>query len=381
MTSRWSLYVRNDQYKRGAQIDDFQRLETVQKFCDVGTWILDLDGRLPAAEQLRRPNYGIVLYKGSTPVFSGDVNEIDGKYTMDRRRITFSGYDDNVWLRSRVAHPEPATSSWPYVTNESDVRAGAASTIIRAYVNANLGPGAIVARRHPALTMGVDPLVGITLTGRVRWTQLLKDLQEIAVAGGGLGFRIVQVGSGLQFQVYMPVDRSGTVKFSFELGNLTEAAYKTTAPTANWVYCGGGGEGTARIVAEGGDPQSIIDYRRREIFVDRRDSSVGDELNRTVVENLAENAAQTGFSLSPVDVQGQEYITHYGLGDKVAGVLDGVRIADVVRELKVTFDPNGPTKVNPLIGTTGAVNPATETKTFKSIKALVRKVSNLEGRR
>lgn len=382
MANEWTLYVRDAQYRRVAQIDDFQKLDTVQKFNDVGTWILEMDARLPAASMLHQPSYGIVLYKGSTAVFSGDVDKISGRQSLDRYRVQFSGYDDTLWLKARLGHPEPATATQPYTSIEYDVRGpGPASTVLIDYVNANLGPGAIATRRHAGLTMAADPLIGSIIQGRVRWTELLKTLQEYAVSGGDIGFRIVQAGSGLQFQVYQPVDRSASVKFSFELGNLLEGAYETSAPTANFIYIGGGGEGLSRIIGEGYDPTSVINWRRRELFADRRDTSVSAELNQTIVENLAEHDGQYGITLTPIDTPGQEYITHYQMGDRVSAVLNQTQIVDVLRELKVTFDPSGPTKVNPMIGTTGATNPATANKTFKSIKTLVRRLSNLEGRR
>lgn len=378
--SDWTIYVRDEQYRRQGQVDDFTKLEFVSKYNDIGAWTLEMDARLPLVQYLTRKRYGIVLYKGSEAVTGGRVEKIQRKRTASESTVIFSGSDDNVWMAERVGHPQPSSSAPPYSTNEHDVRTGVTSTILMQYVDVNLGPNAIVGRRHPNLTLGSDPLAGTTQTGRVRWSVLLKSLQGLALSGGDLGFRIVQIGSGLVFQVYQPVDRSASVKYSHELGNLLESDYESTGPEVNYLYIGGDGEGTARTIQESSDPDSIIEWDRREEFVDRRDTSDSGELTQTLQENLVDKGAQIGFSLDAIDTPSQQYITHYNLGDKVTAVLDGQSLVDVVREVKMTLTANSVMRVSPLIGTAGTLGQTT-TKTFQTIRSLTRRVGDLESRR
>src|SRR5690606_24263276 len=60
-------------------------------------------------------------------------------------------------------------------------------------------------------------------------------------------FRVVQVGDALQFQVFQPADLSGTARFSFRLGNLTDANYSTTPPTCTRAIVVAGGGTSPRV--------------------------------------------------------------------------------------------------------------------------------------
>jgi hypothetical protein len=179
-------------------------------------------------------------------------------------------------------------------------------------------------------------------------------MQEIALSGGDLGFYITPSGANYQFVVYKPVDRSATVRFSVDLGNLVGYSYEDKAPDLNVVYVGGGGEGTARKIEIRPDWTSVAEWGGRfEDFQDRRDTTVVAELQQEGTKTLAEGSAKSTLNIEPIDIDGQEYGIHYNLGDIVRVVVDEESITDVVRSVKISLTSAGPQRVIPAIGTPG----------------------------
>lgn len=223
---------------------------------------------------------------------------------------------------------------------------------MRQYVDANVGPSAKTDRQ--LLTLAADPLVGGTVTGRARFVPLLELLQALAlVSGNDLGFRVVQVGTDLQFQVYTPADKTGRDVFSKALGNLREVEYVIDATElATYVYAGGVGEGTARTFDEFPDPPAIVTWGRQERFLDAREAANATELRQAITAHLAERAERTELRLAPVDTDALAFLTDYALGDKVRVVFDGAVIDDVVREVTLKLTRDGE-EVLPAIGTPG----------------------------
>jgi hypothetical protein len=370
------VYARSPLLLRNGEAD-FVEAEFNVRFNAVGSWELKLDGRSTLIDQLLSPGWGIeVVNDDGITVLSGPVDERRREFDASRNLVTLYGSDDNTHLAERLANPEPATALPPYSTNAYDVRSGTCSTVLRAYVNANLGAGALGPRRVTGMGLQADPLVGSSVTGRARWQVLLELLQELAQKGGGLGFRVRQVGAALQFQVYQPVDRSGTVQFSVDKGNLASYTYRAARSSVNYAYVGGGGEGTARTVREAQDSTEIAVWRRIERFVDRRDTTDTTELDQEAAKTLTEGKGETSVSVVPVDLPGSAYLTDYDLGDRVSAVVDDT-ITDVIREVKITLTPDGPQKVQPSIGTPGYQDVL---KLFRSLQKINTRVTNLERR-
>lgn len=378
----WTVFARNASLQRVGQVDDFSSLEMVTRFNDVGAWILELDGRAPLATTLSTPGYGIEVVRHEagvfTQVFSGPMRVRQRSLSVDSSRLMLAGFDDNIWLKRRLAHPQPATASPPYNSQEHDVRTGTCSTILRQYVNVNVSTGALAPRQVAGLVLGSDPLAGGSVTGRARWQVLIDLLRELALPEG-LGFRVVPngVAGEVAFQVYVPADKTATVTFSRELGTLSEAEYESSASKVNYVVVGGEGEGTARTVFEKPRSDEIVTWGRVESFVDRRDTGDTAELEQTADENLAEGVGETGFSLVPIDLPGQEFLTDYALGDKVSAVIDGEVLQELVREVRINLTPEGPTQTRPTVGTPGASD---VNRLFQRLMNAEKNIRNLERR-
>lgn len=379
----WTVYARNASLERVGEVDDFATLEMIGRFNDVGAWILELDGRAPLATTLSTPGYGIEVVRHTagvfSQVFSGPMRLRQRTVKSGQSRLILGGYDDNAWLKRRFAHPQPATASPPYNSQEHDVRTGVCSTILRQYVDVNASTGALAPRRVTGLVLGSDSLTGGTVTGRARWQILIDLLRELALPEG-LGFRVVPNGNSgeIEFQVYAPEDKTSSVTFSRELETLSEASYESAASEVNYVVVGGSGEGTARTVFEKPNSDEMNTWGRIESFVDRRDTADTTELEQKADETLAEGVGKTNLSLVPIDLPHQQYLTHYSLGDRVSAVIDGEVVQDLVREVRINLTPEGPTQTRPTIGTPGASDDAL--RMFQRLATAEKNVRNLERR-
>lgn len=370
----YTLYLRDSSLQRVAEIDDFADFEAVCRFNATGTWTLALDRRQRNASDLTEPGWGVVLYRDSMVVVSGPATQF--KHSVgNRQQLVVSGVDDNVWFSRRVVSPVPSASSPPYSTQEYDVRTNTASTALRQYADVNLGPSAVSARRLAALALGTDPLAGSTVIGRGRWQELLTLEQELATAGG-VGFRIRQAGTVLEFQAYATTDRTGTVKFGMNLGNLAGYDYELTAPTANYIYVLGGGEGTARVVRERADWSSIATWGRIEKTIDRRDTTDTTELDQTGDEALVEHGQRTNLSITPIDSPQLLFGNDYDLGDRVSVALDSGEIQDLIQQVTIKLDPDGQ-RETPGVGT----DHADVLGIFRTFRAMARRLNDLERRR
>lgn len=373
----WTLYARNSDLGRSAQIDDFSTLDAVCRFNDVGTWELVLDRRATAADALVEAGAGIEIRRDDFVIMTGPVTRVKRDRSDRSNMLTVSGVDDNVWLQRRLAHPQPASTAPPYSTSADDARTGVGSTVIWQYVNVNLGPGAIAPRQLPTLTMATDPAVGTTVSGRARYDVLLELIQDLAVAAGDLAFRITQVDDGLEFEVYEPEDKSGSVVFSEGFGNLSSFTYEQQAPEYTYVYGGGDGEGTARTIVEGQDPTAIASWGRIEKLIDARQQDDGPSVSQQIDTALSENSEKLTLDITPVDTTNLKYGVHYELGDRVSVVVDGVLISDLVRQVEIKLTPNGPQQLIPVLGTPGRSDLIA---LFSAVRDLASRTRNLERR-
>ncbi|MBT2727833.1 siphovirus ReqiPepy6 Gp37-like family protein [Bacillus sp. ISL-75] len=404
----YTIYIRDSNFKRIGEITDYNKLELLPRFNALGSFVLDLPTDCAASRELIKNKAGIIVKKDGQPIFSGTVSSRKRSFSKNADTMTLAGKDDMAYLAKRLAYPVPSAD---FYLSDYDVRTGKAETIMKQFVDMNAGPSApIVSRKVFALE--VDKGLGNTVTGRGRFHTLLDLLTSIALTGGGLGFRVVQVDDSLQFQVYQPSDKTRSAFFSPLLGNLASFEYSNDNPEANLVIVGGGGEGKDRIIRYKQDNTSIVKYGRCETFIDKRDTSDVTELDQSIDEELINNAEQNSFSFLPIDTPQLAFNRDYGLGDKVSIVLtqpneivtketlnyfisfyqtaseETVRIRkiqekldviqDVVREVKISITPDGDS-IAPVVGTSDSNNNAI-LGIFNKMKKITRRLSNLERR-
>lgn len=384
MTYEWTLYACDKNGRRQTIIEDYKEAELNPVYCDVGTWSLKLHRATPAAFALCNPGWGLVAARNGVVVASGPATDWSHTFNADTNEVEISGATDDVWLTRRLVSPSPAETGPPYIAQVSDVRTGPASTVLIGYVNANLGPGAVPARRKSNFTMAPDPVIGSTVKGEGRWdSDLLTLLQPLALTGG-VGFRVARVGTGMQFQVYTPTDRSATVKFAVGLGNLQGFEYTSKAPRVNYVFVGGAGTGTSRVVKEYPDDDSIATWERIEgPLVNQGSTSDPTQILQAALDAFEQDGEQASLSITPIETDDLRFGEHYFLGDKVSVQLgDATRtpyandgqIVDILRQVNIKLTPDGST-VTPSIGTAARTD---RPKFIQLIRTLGRRVNNLE---
>lgn len=381
----YKIYVRDSNFNKVAEIDDYVKLDIILNFNAVGAWSIEMPTNNDAAYELIKPDAGIIVVRNGQTLLSGPATARNRKWSIDSDVLTITGVDDNIFLQRFLAYPVP--SGPPYTTTDYDVRTGPVETVMKQYVNINIGSAA-QSNRKINITNEVDRGQGLTVTGRARFQTLLDLFSNLSISGGDIGFKVVQVNNALQFQVYVPQDKSKSVIFSPLLGNLFDFEYNDTDPDVNYVLSGGMGEGTARLIVEQGDSLSISQFGRREEFLDKRDTSDVNEINQAIIEELTQKANQTSLSITPADTEAIQFGRDYGLGDIVSVVLtqpndDGGQsalqtITDVLRQLKITISRDGEV-ISPLVGTPDSLaHPILGI--FSKMKKFNKRLSNLERR-
>lgn len=236
-----------------------------------------------------------------------------------------------------------------------DARSGLASTVLLGYVNANLIAPVNIERDLAVLTAAADPSIGSTASANARGDNLLTLLQQIASANGDIGFRIVQTANGaLQFQVYQPVDRSASVKFSNDFRNLLDYSYTLDGPVSNSTLVYGGGTLAGRTALVAQDAASIAAWGFIEgPFIDARDTSDTTVMTQRGAADINANSQQTSASFKPIDTATTQFQRDYGLGDIVSLVVDGVTISNKVREVHIAVTPQNQEMVTLGVGNPG----------------------------
>lgn len=233
-----------------------------------------------------------------------------------------------------------------------DTRTGQASTVLIAYVNANLVAATNIDRNLATLALAADPAVGGTVTGNARWDNLLALLQQLASAGGDIGFKVVQTANGvLTFSVYPPADKTSNAKFSIALENLFDFAYSYAGPLANSVDVLGAGTGAARSVLGQRDATSIALWGLVEDTRDARDTSDTVTMQQRGTADVNAGTSLVNLMLTPRDTNAVQYGRDYNLGDIVAITIDGVTITNKIRSVHIELkSPGDQELVTPAIG-------------------------------
>jgi hypothetical protein len=244
--------------------------------------------------------------------------------------VTFA--DDLAWLAGRIVYPNPAQTPSTQTVDYYTLTATNAETALRNLANLNAGPGALTARQVPQMVLGPTAGIGTNVTVNTRLEPLLDVMRTAASSGGGLGFRTQQVGNQIQFQVYQPEDKTGVVRFSFDLGNLKYVSYEVKSPVTTAAIVGGQGDGADRFLVERTDATGVARYGRLETLVSRPGSDPVADLNAAGDEALVEQGENARLATTTMDTPYQRYGVHYGLGTMVSvEVYPGQMLSDRVQ--------------------------------------------------
>ena len=369
----YTIRVRNSSRQLLGEVDAYRHFECVLRHNSVSTWDLELDANHPMAGYLATPGNGVIVTRTIIHATTGLVIQssilLSGPiWHFERRKqgnsLLIAGFDDTAYLSMRDAWPVPSAAvAGDFATSAYDTRSGAAETVIRAYINYNAGPGAPVARQISGLTLDTDLGRGSTVHGNARFDQMTtKDglgIIQVLANVGGIGFKIIQSGTNLQLQFYVPSDLTATVKLADELGTIADFTYSLDGPDldsgGNFVVAGGQGEGTARTFVLGSDSASITKWGRIETFRDARDTSDATTLSERITDTLNSSAEKVSFQATLAQTDSLIYGRDFNIGDKVTCVIDGTSMTNIVQEVNIALDMSSAETVTPLVG---SMNPA-----------------------
>lgn len=381
------VYVRDPDLQRIGQVADYTQLTVVPRHNAIGTMTMDISADSPSAPQLVEGNGLIVQTPDGHTTLSGPIRTVDWSRSESDSgggKLTVGAVSDDELLARYTCWPSPAAAIGSQTAPVYKIDVAAAETGMRNLVNLNAGPGALVTRRSPLLTLAPDGFHGPALVREVnQFDNLLVVLQDIAEAAG-LGFRVVQVGDALQFQVFQPADLSGTARFSFRLGNLTDASYSTTPPTCTRAVVVAGGGTSPRVCKTYDRPDPLFPGLVLEQFVDQTsvDTASVDldaQMDQAAEEALTNGAGQGSLSISPIDLPMLRYGRDYGVGDTVSAQLrGGAWYTDVVREVTLTSTVGG-SSVKATVG--GDTGDSTVARIYQYIARLKKDIGRLKTRK
>ncbi|MEV8398804.1 siphovirus ReqiPepy6 Gp37-like family protein [Streptomyces niveus] len=353
------VYARNSTLARIGQVADYASLNMIPRFNAIGSIVLEISADSASTPLLLEGNGLIVRTAAGDLVDSGPIRTVDWSRSTSEAgagKLTVAAVSDTEVLSRYTCWPNPGVAIGSQADAVYKISGTTASTAMRALVNLNAGPGALASRKNPLITLAVDGFLGPAITREInQFDGLLTVLQDVAGAAG-LGFRVVQVGAALQFQVFEPVDRSGTARFSFDLGNLLDASYTTTPPTCTRALVVAGGQSSPRQCKTYDRTDPLFPGLTIEQFVDLTGTDTASvdliaQMDQAAEEALTSGAGQGSLSISPIDLPQLQYGRHYQVGDTVSAQLrGGAWYTDIVREVTLTSTAAEGTSVKAAIG-------------------------------
>jgi hypothetical protein len=356
----------------------------VVRFNNTGTWALKLPSGNPMGELLRLPGYGLIVTgpNGET-IISGPTLTARLEQTMNNTDGTWQieGASDDIILSERLAYPTPTTADVTAQTTAQDVRTGAAETVIKAYLDANIGPSAPAARELAGLVIEADQGRGTTVTGIARFNTLQELFYDLAQVGG-IGYRLAQPNGGIEFTAYQPVDRSSTIRMDIQNRQLSSSIYSYGTARVTRAIVAGSGEAENRLFIERTNTDSLnaeVAWARRiEVFRDARQAGTSSELITAGDELLVDGGKTVvQMSVTPTDDTKMVYGVDWGLGDTVTIVANSIEATAVVTEVGIQVSNDG-VRIGATVGTPLGVDH--ESRVLNNNATLAQRVSNLERR-
>lgn len=348
----YRVIVRNSARTRTGEIQSFIKLILQPRYNDVGTWSLDIAVDHPHTALLV-PGAWLTFMVGNFEVCSGQLRGLKVVWSNSETgsgTLTAYGPTAEIVLSDRLIYQVPGSAATSQAAFAYDTRTGVGETIIKQWVDLNAGPSALAARSISGLKIEPDLARGATITGSPRMDNLLTFIQPLAESAG-LGFRVAfGTDDTMEFQVFLPVDRSGTAKFGRELGNLTSLEYTQEAPKSSDVVVGGSGLTTARIFREVIDSPSIKVWgARSETFFDLNNSSDSVELDQAGTQEMVQNGPISGLTIKTIDTPYLTFGVDYNLGDQVS--IPEYGVSDVLRGVDIEWSSGAAPHTTSSVGT------------------------------
>lgn len=268
------------------------------------------------------------------------------RWRLDGTGMTLSGPDQNVLLKRRlVAY---------YAGTTQAQKSAAADDLIKEIIAENLGASATDTDRDltaAGLTVQGDLSQGPTVDKSFAYANVLRIFQEAAdVARSNdseIYFAVVPTSdTDFQFRTWTGQwgrDRRETLTLSEEMGNLTDVVVEEDySSEVNFVYAGGQGEESARVVVEVWDPARLAyPWGRCEAFADARQATTTGEVEDVGRAALLEGRPRLKFAATLLDCAGARYGVDWNFGERVRASAYDQEFDCLVRTVKIDVDAKG----------------------------------------
>jgi hypothetical protein len=342
MTALWQIRLKGLDGALDALIDDYEQFTLSKIVNGVGTFALRLRAADAKAalfvldsqvEFWRRDiAQGLAWYKEAEYLTRG------ARYTLTREGayvFEASGVAYNHLLKRRVIVPSQ---------NITTSKTGAAETVIKAFVDEQAGPSST--RPFTDFTLEADGAGGNTVTMDATDKNLLETCQAIAAAGAGDYDVLGNGAAAFIFNWYdgqRGTDRSASVTFAPELGNMAEADLQMLRhDEINTILVGGQGAGTARATSWRTDATLTDDstWNRCEQFVNASQETGTDGLDTAGDAELWQGRPQNQFSCTVLQLPGCYYGQHYNWGDLVTASFGTYSATKKIQSVTITVSAN-----------------------------------------
>jgi hypothetical protein len=391
--STYQLYFTDGTLQPIGQFVRWSGLTLIIRFNDIDTYSVTAN-LTPELLTLAVPPNRIVILRNVAPALGfaweyfasgpierpGDISWSAGSGDdADPGQMVMQFADDGLDIARRITYPSTTHDSEHQSSVVADILTTPglpAETVAKDLVDRNVGPSALTARKVANLTIETDAGAGSNVTYWTRFDRLGDILRTVCAAGGGLGYRTRQVsGPSLEFQVYVPVDRSATIVYSRSLGNLQSLKLVETAPASTVAIVGGDGTGTSRTIVEVANSAAVTKWGRAEVFVSNSATDTA-TLTQAGNDQLTTDGEQTQLTTAATDSPGTVLGVDYNVGDIVGyEYAPGRTGKDVVTSVTITVGPDGVETVQPTIGTGSA---SSDTAQIKENQATRRRLGALE---
>lgn len=358
----WS-HVSGSTWQRVARIDRWSSLSYDMRHLQPGPWSLSMaygDGK--QADKIQKTALLTFDARGQRYTGAVETRGYSSDPTTGKPVLDVSGLDTLALLGDPLMYPVP-TAGLGEQTSAYYVASGVGESAIGDAIRANMNR--LYAGGLFQVALAASQGRGGNVNLHQRFTPLLQLVADKAGIAG-LGVQVGLVGKSLSStladltcEFYVPRDQSNRVKLSQKAGTLRSWSQSDNAPTVTRPVAAGGGVGAARVFR-----QAVIATdaetewgRRKEAFLDARDTSDPATLDERAQSAINDGAEQSSFDLESAEAAGMRFGDHFIRGDSVTiQLLTGVSTVDRLNSIVITADDTGRT-VQPRPGNPDGTNP------------------------
>lgn len=352
----YKLIIRDDTAVPQTELVSFLALSYVKRVNAPGLLVFSVSGNHPLVTTIQKNWFVEVHYKPAggnwTLDFTGIVRKIRWEWKgAPYVTITCPGIIDI--LRWRIVAWYANTAS------RSKFTAAKAETIMKTLVSTNCGAAATTSNgriRDGSLGIvnQVDGAAGNTIDWYCAFANVLDTLQKVANVGGGDFDLVITSSPSLEFRWYTGqrgTDRSATVKFSMELGNMAEPVFEDDHIDEKTVaLVGGQGTDALRDVSTATGSTYVAASNDTEMFLEATDIEKGNTTALTTrgEQKLYQTQTRPTFDFRVIQTPTSRYGVEYFVGDLTAAInpYNGTSYTEKVMAAYVVIGSDGNPKVD-----------------------------------